>query len=450
MRGRPVALGLVALVLTACTGSSDLSPTSARPAPATLRVTCSPDGGTRLASDRVRTQVDGVHLQVVDRSGHEGTYLELRDRRGVGLMDPASSRRSWLAATGPGPVEIACAPEAFDPTDGMRGDDRDVRTFTVVDPGRHWTTPTTAQDLACTPDGVGYSLPPVRGRTELEALDGAVAANYPTGTRTYEVRQLTGGYDTGSSYGFVLVRNGSPAATGHVVPTADEGWEVQVDGSCAERLDDPVDHSPSPTPAPDGPPTTLHVTCTPKQATVADPQVRTSPDGVRLEVDDRTGWTGGFFVFGRTPEEASGDRWTEPSFTPLQMGTGRWYVGCSPTAHAGEAALATVMVVDPDHSWREPRMQTDCRPSGMFDSVTQGRGPTEQAALVDMLGQVPEWQAARLRLYDDGYWRQPGHTFVVLHRNHAEYVYGAVMASPDGGWATALSGTCDPDRLPSP
>jgi hypothetical protein len=449
MRGRRVALGLLTLSLIACTGQSAVAPRSSAPVPDTLRVTCMADGSTRLGSDRVRTQVDGVHLQVMDRSGHDGTYLELRDGRGVTRVDRASEYPAWVVATGTGTVEVTCTPEAFDPTDGLHGDGRDVRTFTVVDPGRHWTTPTTAQDLGCTSDGALYPLPPVPGRTEAEALDGAVAANYPSGTRTYEVRQRTGGYDTGSSYSFVLVRNGSAAATGHVVPTADEGWEAQIDGTCAERLDEPVDRPPFPTPTPDGPPTTLRVTCTSEGATVADPQVRTSPNGVRLEVDDRTGRTGGFFVFGGTPEEASGDRWTEPYFTPLQMGTGRWYVGCSRTDDAGDAALATVTVVDPDHSWREPRMRTDCRPTGAYFSITQGRGPTEQAALVDMLDQVPEWKGARIRLYDDGYWRRPGHTFVVLHRQHGEFTDGAVSPSPDGGWVTGLSGTCDPDRLPS-
>jgi hypothetical protein len=441
MRGRRVALGVLVLCLAACTGSPAVSPKATTPAPDRLQVTCTAGTGIRVATDRVRASVDGVHLRVVDRSGHDDTSLTIATGTGAS-GDRVSGHGPWVVAVAPGDMRLSCSPSPFD--DGDRG-----ATVQVVDPDRHWTPPTTAQDLGCTPDGAFYPGPPVPGRTEAEALDGMVAANYPSGTRTYEVRQRTGGYDTGSSYGFVLVRNGSPAATGHVVPTANEGWEAQVDGTCAERLDDPVDRPPSPTPAPDGPPTTLHVTCTPERATVADPQVRTSPDGVRLEVDDQTGWTGGFFVFGRTPEEASGDRWTEPYFTPLQMGTGHWYVGCSPTDDAGEADLATVTVVDPDHSWREPRMLTDCRVSGNFFFTTQGRGRTEQAALTALLDQVPAWRQARMRLYDDGYWRRPGHTFVVLHRQHAEYVFGGVQPSPDGGWATWVDGTCDPDRLPS-
>jgi hypothetical protein len=40
-------------------------------------------------------------------------------------------------------------------------------------------------------------------------------------------------------------------------------------------------------------------------------------------------------------------------------------------------------------------------------------------------------------------------TFVVMHRQHSEYTYGGVQPSPDGGWATWVDGTCDPDRLPS-
>ncbi len=447
MRGRRVALGLVALALltlavTACSGPSAARPADSVPAPGTLRVTCTPGTGIEVAAEQVRTSVDGVHLRVVDRSGHDDTSLTLATDKGAS-GERVTDHGPWVVAVAPGAMRLSCSPSPFD--DGDHG-----ATVRVVDPDRHWTTPTTAQDLGCTPDGEPYPRRPSPGRTEVEALDAAVAAIYPTGTRTYEIRHLTGGYDTGSSYGFVLVRNGSPAATGHVVPTADEGWEAQIDGVCGERLDEPVDRPPFPTPAADGAPTTLRVTCTPEGATVADPQVRTSPDGIALAVDDRTGWTGGFFVFGRTPEEVSGDRWTEPYFTPLQMGTGRWYVGCSPTDDAGDAALTTVTVVDPDHSWREPRMQTDCRPSGQFMFTTQGRGRTEQEALTGLLDQVPDWQRARMRLYDDGYWRRPGHTFVVLHRAHHEYVYGGVRPSSEGGWVTWVDGTCDPDRLPSP
>jgi hypothetical protein len=40
-------------------------------------------------------------------------------------------------------------------------------------------------------------------------------------------------------------------------------------------------------------------------------------------------------------------------------------------------------------------------------------------------------------------------TFVVMHRQHSEYTYGGVQPSPNGGWATWVDGTCDPDRLPS-
>lgn len=447
MRGRRVALGLGALGLltlavTACSGPSAAGRDDSAPTPDTLRVTCTPGTGIEVATDRVRTSVDGVHLRVVDRSGHDGTSLTVDTDAGAS-GERVTDHGPWVVAVAPGTMRLSCSPSPFDDRD--RG-----ATVRVVDPDRHWTIPTTAEDLGCTPDGEPYPRLPSPGRTEVEALDAAVAANYPTGTRTYEVRHRTGGYDTGSSYGFVLVRNGSPAATGQVVPTADEGWEAQIDGVCAERLDEPVDRPPFPTTSTAGPPTTLRVRCTTDGATVADPQVRTSPDGIPLAVDDRTGGSGDFFVFGRTPDEARGDRWTEPSYTPLQMGTGRWYVGCSPSDGAGDAALTTVTVVDPDRSWREPRMETDCRPTGSYVFTTQGRGPTEQAALTDLLDQVPDWRQARMRLYDDGYWRRPGHTFVVLHRAHHEYVYGGVQPFPDGRWATWVDGTCDPDRLPSP
>ena len=114
------------------------------------------------------------------------------------------------------------------------------------------------------------------------------------------------------------------------------------------------------------------------------------------------------------------------------------------TNGAGDAALATV--VDPAQSWQEPRMPVDCRVTGSFMFATQGRGGTEQAALIDLLDRVPDWRRARMRLYDDGCWRRPGHTFVVMHGQHGEYVYGGVRPSPVGGWATWVDGTCDPDR----
>jgi hypothetical protein len=445
MRGRLVALGLLTFALTACSGSATSAPADG-PAPATLRVTCTQGTGIEVAAQRVRTSVDGVHLQVVDRSGHADTALTIATDTGTsgqGLTDHGP----WLLAVAPGAMRLSCSPSPFD--DGDRG-----ATVQVVDPERHWTVPTSDAELGCTRDGELYPGPPVPGRTELEALDGLVAANYDSGTRTYEVRVRTGGYDTGSSYGFVLVRNGSAVATGLVLPTADEGWEARLDGVCAER-DQPPSDPPSPAPAPTGPPTTLHVTCSPTGATVAAPQVRTSPDGVRLEVDNRSGWSGAgpFLVYGNDAEQVGGDRVTASGLSPLTALTpGKLFVGCTPdyTSRPDPATLTTVTVVDPDHNWRPARLMADCRPSGMFYAEGQGEGPTEQAALTDLLDHVPAWRRSRMRLYDDGFWRVPGHMFLVLRRSHGEYLYGAVLPQPDGTWKTTNAGTCDPDRLPSP
>ena len=83
-------------------------------------------------------------------------------------------------------------------------------------------------------------------------------------------------------------------------------------------------------------------------------------------------------------------------------------------------------------------------------ATTQGRGPTERGALTDLLDQVPDRLQARMRLYDDGYWRRPGHTFVVLHRGTTRMsteAYGprpAVAGSP--GWTGPATRTVYPPR----
>ena len=165
-----------------------------------------------------------------------------------------------------------------------------------------------------------------------------------------------------------------------------------------------------------------------------------SGEVLTVVVENHSGWDGTFFVYGTSPDEVGGDRTDYPSLSPLPIGPTRWYVGCSSDGSADKAVLTTVRVVDPDGNWRRPRLGDDCRYSGSIFGPG-GEGPTEQAALTDLLRTQ---DGERVRLYDEGYWRTPGHAYVMQPLRHGEALLGGTYLLPDGTWRASADGTCDP------
>lgn len=303
--------------------------------------------------------------------------------------------------------------------------------------------PETPADAGCNQDGVFfYPLPPSIRDTEHDALDAMVADSYPAGTRTYEVHRLVGGYQHAESgYGFVLFRDGRAVATGGISRERD-GWSAQIAGSCAER-NGPVTEPLPPTPSADGPPTTLRVICTPSGVEVATPRVRTSPNGVDVVVTNNSGLDDPDLVYGRDGTVHGGDRLSYTGLSPLALPPGKWQLGCA--AHMATDALSgEVTVVDPDHNWRPPRLQADCPPAGNFYALP-GYGTTEQAAIASVVERFQQDPLTRTRLYDDGYWRRPGHDLVIRLHGASGFIDGATSHDPDGaGWTAHMHGTCRP------
>lgn len=139
----------------------------------------------------------------------------------------------------------------------------------------------------------------------------------------------------------------------------------------------------------------MNLPCTTEGTTADRTTVVAAHDGVRVEVDDRTGWNG-----------AGPDVWRPP-------------LDRVPCGHGGT----------PDVS--------DALP-------TEG---TEQEALSAALGVLSPDQTAdsRVRLFEDGYWRMPGHGFVVLRPGAGSVFWGRTEPVGEGRWqATFTELTCPP------
>jgi hypothetical protein len=301
--------------------------------------------------------------------------------------------------------------------------------------------PQTPEDVGCTQDGVFYPMPPSVGDTEAAALDAMVVASYPA-ARTYEVDRLHDSDESeGNGHRFVLVRDGSPAATGRVA-RSDGQWAAQLDGSCAERLDPVVEH-PTPTASDVGPPMTLRVTCTRNGIEVDSHTVRASFDGVHVAVTNASDLDDPFLLWAQGDEPLGGDRVSYPSLSPLHLAPGPARLGCSAMNGGSTLATADVTVVDTDWSWIAPQLPTDCPATGAF-MAEGGYGSTEQSALADLVEGFPE-PAPRIRLYDDGYWRPPGHEFVIRTTGgrSTDFLFGVTYRG-DTRWTASLDGTCRP------
>jgi hypothetical protein len=426
-----VTIALVAASLSGCAAQAE--PTDTASVPATVQVTCTPGTGVEVSSNTVTTSTDGVHLTVVNRSGHDDADVAYAFGEQLVGGERATDHQPWVLPAPPGELRLSCSPSPFDTGDRPA-------TVKVVDPDNNWTQLETSAGAGCTQDGAYYPLPPSVGDSEHAALDAMVVESFPAGTRTYEVHRLVGGYErAGSGYGFVLFREGRASATGSV-GKPDGRWSAQIDGSCAER-NEPVIEPVLPTPAADGPPATLRIICMPDGVDVVTPRVRTSPHGVQIEVTDQSGVADPFLVFGKAGRHHGGDRLSNSYLSPLDLEPGTWQIGCSDHDVTDAGLRGQVTIVDPDRNWRAPALIDECIPDGALYAVG-GQGPTEQAALADVLRSTRS--TARVRLYPDGYWQRPGHAYVI-RRTTGDFYYGSTYAHEDGsGWHAGLDGTCRP------
>ena len=104
-----------ALGLTGCGAGDETSPAGSTgdsepeaALPDVARVVCEPDG-TRLDTQSVRPQRDGVHLDVVNETG-EDRSISVLDPQGGGLGEGAPAGTSTMVvALGPGTLEVTCS-----------------------------------------------------------------------------------------------------------------------------------------------------------------------------------------------------------------------------------------------------------------------------------------------------------------------------------------------------
>lgn len=90
-------------------------------------------------------------------------------------------------------------------------------------------------------------------------------------------------------------------------------------------------------------------------------------------------------------------------------------------------------------------MFEDCHPTGAFYAAG-GHGRTEQAAIADLVTRYDRRPPPRVRFYDEGYWRNAGHLFVVRigTGQTPDFTYGVSRPTHDNGWAASVDGTCRP------
>ena len=171
------------------------------------------------------------------------------------------------------------------------------------------------------------------------------------------------------------------------------------------------------------------------------PRASAPPGGVQVAVNDRTGFEDPFLTYGKDGRHHGGNRLSDTGLSPLDIPPGTWQIGCSDGDTTDEALRGRVTVVDPDRNWRATSLGDDCAVKGAFFAVG-GQGRTEQAAIADAVRSTGS--AARVRLYSDGYWQRPGHTYLIL-RTKGDFYFGNTDPNEDGsGWHAGLDGTCQP------
>jgi len=194
----------------------------------------------------------------------------------------------------------------------------------------------------------------------------------------------------------------------------------------------------------------VNLPCTTEGTTADRTTVVAAHDGVRVEVDDRTGWNGAALQVGSPGHDAplGGPPVAQATAAALDLAPGEWLVGCSPEHMKPADHPAPVTVSAGPDVWRPPLDRVPCGHGGTPDVSdalpTEG---TEQEALSAALGVLSPDQTAdsRVRLFEDGYWRMPGHGFVVLRPGAGSVFWGRTEPVGEGRWqATFTELTCPP------
>ncbi len=222
--GAAVAVLIVAGGAAALRGAAEHARAEGPPAPATLAVTCSPDGIT-VSGLRVAAGAGGVSLEVASTMP-AGAYLEY-DASGYGAGEPlpTGAGATWVRPLPPGDVELTCS------TDGRARPGMSTHV-SVVDRAHHWRTATLG-DAGCTMTGgePSWKYGGVIGETAQAAVDALLTEMTADSGRPYNVRDAGLGYPEAGTQTWVALGSDDRGFTIDVTRT-DAGFEAGPDHLC--------------------------------------------------------------------------------------------------------------------------------------------------------------------------------------------------------------------------
>lgn len=186
--------------------------------PDVAHVVCEPEG-TRLETQSVKPQPDGVHLEIVNETGKERA-ISVLDPQGGGLGQGAPVGTSTMVvALGPGTLEVTCSDPLVDVAQGS--------PLEVVDEGVLWISTT----LDCTEGFSGTSdyTPDARGDADPLTAAGAGLESY---MRPGDVVEPAG-YPEAETPVYRLVRGSDVLATVDLLDDGAGGWLPSTVNGCS-------------------------------------------------------------------------------------------------------------------------------------------------------------------------------------------------------------------------
>jgi hypothetical protein len=220
-----------ALGLTACgAGDDEAAPAESTETsepeqvalPDVARVVCAVHG-TRLETDTVKPQPDGVHVEVVNETGEERSVSVL-DPQGAGMGQSAPAGTSTLVvALAPGALEVTCS--------DLREEEREGSMLQVVDEDGVWIS--TTLDCMLGFSGTSDYTPDARGDADpLTAAQSGLESYMQPGDVVEPA-----GYPEAETPLYRLMRDGEVLATVELMDDGHGGWLPSTVEGCSTLTD---------------------------------------------------------------------------------------------------------------------------------------------------------------------------------------------------------------------
>jgi hypothetical protein len=221
--GAVLSVLLVAGGAAAVQGVADRARSEGPPPPATLSVSCAPDGIT-VSGPVVAAGASGVTLEVASTMPPGSSLAYGAQGYGGGEPLPSSPQR-WVRALPPGDLELTCS------TQGSARPEMRTRVE-IVDPGRHWREATLG-DAGCTMTGgqPSWAIGAVRRSTPREAVDALLAQMSAASGQAYDAHDAGIGYPLAATQTWVALKPDGSGFTVAVTHTG-TGYEAGPDYLC--------------------------------------------------------------------------------------------------------------------------------------------------------------------------------------------------------------------------